>query len=369
MKRAKKGVVPELSPLIPKNHFASMSMFREKPLIQWPYTDTVLFTAYDVYRSSDFWLDSVVRSGMTLKEGLVSLGFPKANKIVADTGVFELEAKKAGIAAELGIEVAVRLSNDQIFEAYELSGADFFVAPDEIILATDDSASAREKASLIKSNLLGLLEIVPASKTIGVLQGIDPRIVESLFDFYREHGVDKFAIGGLLPLYHHDRMLFEQVTGHARKLTQRYWLHTFGLPLPSLIPYYLQDAGMDSVDTSMLLYMTARKRYLAGVNSRPVRLVDFRSCKCEGCKNLDTSVNPQTVKFFVNLYIHNIIEASNIAKACIGGTWKPETYDKRIMERSKEVETLEDEQERKKPLKPHPGNWVTADKLLNDERN
>ena len=369
MKRAKKCVVPGLSPLIPKNHFVSMSMFREKPLIQWPYTDTVLFTAYDVYRSSDFWLDSVVKSGMTLKEGLVSFGFPKANKLVADTGIFELEAKKAGIAADLGIEVAVSLSNDQIFEAYELSGADFFVAPDEIILATDDSASAREKASLIKSNLLSLLEFVPASKTIGVLQGIDPRIVESLFDFYREHGVDKFAIGGLLPLYHHDKMLFGQVIQHARKLTQGYWLHTFGLPLPSLIPYYLQDVGMDSVDTSMLLYMTARRRYLAGVSSRPVRLVDFGSCRCEGCRNLDTSVNPQTMKFFVNLYIHNIVEASKVAKACIGGTWEPEIHDKRIGDSSNEVGAIEHEQERKKPHKHPAGDWVTADKLLSDERN
>ncbi len=243
------------------------------------------------------------------------------------------------------------------------------MAPDEIILATDDSALAREKALLIRSNLLGLLDIVPASKTIGVLQGVDPRIVESLFDFYREHGVDKFAIGGLLPLYHHDKTLFGQVIRHARKLTQGYWLHTFGLPLPSLIPYYLQDAGMDSVDTSMLLYMTARKRYLAGVNSRPVRLVDFESCKCEGCRNLDTSVNPQTVRFFVNLYIHNIIEASNVAKACIGGTWKLETHDRGIEDRSNEVETLEHKQERKRPLKHNPGNWVTADRLLSDERN
>ncbi len=369
MKRANKRRVPEISPLVPKNHFASMSMFREKPLIQWPYTDTVLFTAYDVYRSSDFWLDSVAKSGMTLKEGLVALGFPRSNKIVADTGIFELEAKKAGIAADLGIEVAVQLTNDQIFEAYELSGADFFVAPDEIILAADDSALAREKASLIKSNLLGLLDVVPASKTIGVLQGIDPRIVESLFDFYREHRVDKFAIGGLLPLYHHDKMLFGQVIRHARKLTQGYWLHTFGLPLPSLIPYYLQDAGMDSVDTSMLLYMTARRRYLAGVNSRPVRLVNFGSCRCEGCRNLDSSVNPQTAEFFVNLYVHNIIEASNVAKACIAGTWKPEGQDRRIKDRCNEVDATEQEQERKRAFKHHVGDWVTADRLLSDDKH
>jgi hypothetical protein len=367
MMRAKGSAVHGISPLVPKNHFASVSLFREEPLVRWPYTDTVLFTAYDVYRSSDFWLDSVVKSGMTLKEGLVSLGFPKDNKIIADTGIFELEAKKAGIAADLGIEVAVHLTNDQIFEAYELSGADFFVAPDEIILATDDNASVIEKTSTIKSNMQDLLKVIPPSKTIGVLQGIEPKIVANLFDFYKEQGIDKFAIGGLIPLYRYDKMLFGQVIRHVRELTQGYWLHTFGLPTPGLIPYYLQEVGMDSVDTSTLLYLTARKRYLTGVNARPVRLVDFGSCRCEGCRNLNTNMSPLKAEFFVNLYIHNITEASNVAKDCIQGTWKPDSEDNRVPDRSSEVEVLEHQQEREGPLKHHIAEWVTADKLLSDD--
>lgn len=79
-------------------------------------------------------MDEIINSGNTLKEGLVELGFPKGNTLVADTGVFEMEAKKAGIARNLGIEVDIELMNNQIFEAYKLSGADYFVAPDEIIL-------------------------------------------------------------------------------------------------------------------------------------------------------------------------------------------------------------------------------------------
>ena len=70
-----------------------MELFREEPLIYWPYTNVVLFTTYDIYRSNDFWLDKTVRSGMTLKEGLIELGFPKTKTLVADTGVFEIERK------------------------------------------------------------------------------------------------------------------------------------------------------------------------------------------------------------------------------------------------------------------------------------
>ena len=161
----------KLSRLIPKNHFCSFSLFREEPLINWTYTDAVLFTAYDIYRSTDFWLDTTMNSGKTLKEGLTELGFPKRNSLVADTGVFEMEAKKAGIARNLGIDINIELSNAQIFEAYELSGADFFVAPDEIVLPQDEMDVVNSKTMNIKDNLLALLEVVPASKIIAVIQG------------------------------------------------------------------------------------------------------------------------------------------------------------------------------------------------------
>ena len=162
-----------------------MSLFREEPLINWTFTDSVLFTAYDVFRSHDFWLDSVVRSGQTLKEALVDLGFPKSNSLVVDTGVFEMETKKAGISRNLGIDVDIELTNGQIFEAYELSGADFFVAPDEIILPLDSPNIVSEKSETIKQNLLDLLEIVPASKIIAVIQGQQREVIEDFLDFYR----------------------------------------------------------------------------------------------------------------------------------------------------------------------------------------
>ncbi|TFG30454.1 hypothetical protein EU528_08250, partial [Candidatus Thorarchaeota archaeon] len=282
-----------LSRLIPKNHFCSLSLFRNEPLINWKLTKAVLFTAYDVYRSNDFWLDSTINSGKTLKEGLVDLGFPKGNTLVADTGVFEMEAKKAGIAQNLGIDVDIELTNDQIFEAYSLSGADYFVAPDEIVLPQDDQTTVATKIGKIKDNLLELLEIVPPSKVIAVIQGHTEEAITNLYDFYREHKISCFAIGGVIPLYHHDKELLERVLKFTRNLTKDHWLHIFGLPRMSLLQYYLHKIGVDSVDTSALLYLTARRRYLVGSKGEQVRNVVFEDCGCDGCSNLNPMPSPR----------------------------------------------------------------------------
>lgn len=356
-----------LSRLIPKNHFCSFGLFRNEPLINWKYTQAVLFTAYDIYRSNDFWLDETINSGKTLKEGLVDLGFPKTNSLVADTGVFEMEAKKAGIARNLGINVDIELTNDQIFEAYTLSGADYFVAPDEIVLPLDESSVVDTKIQTIKENLLELLEAVPASKIIAVIQGHSEDVITDLYDFYREQKVSCFAIGGVIPLYHHSKEKLEQVLKFVRDLTQDYWLHIFGLPRMSLLQYYLHEIGVGSVDTSALLYLTARRRYLIGSKGEQVRKVDFKNCSCEGCSNLDPMPSPRSPEFFVNLYIHNILAAVKLADS-------PTSF---IPDHSKKPKTINVQSEQgpdeqqvvlkiKEEFRPDPSQtiWMTAEESL-----
>jgi len=68
---------------------------------------------------------------------------------------------------------------------------------------------------------------------------------------------------------------------------------------------------MDSVDTSTLLYITAGRKYLVGLNPRPVRLADFSKCLCPGCKVLPPDLNPHGHDFFIHLYLHNVHEAVN----------------------------------------------------------
>lgn len=304
------GKFQRLSRLIPKFHFCSIPLFREEPLINWTYTNAVLFTAYDVYRSNDFWLDSVVNSGQTMKEALIDLGFPKANSLVMDTGVFEMEAKKAGISRDLGIDIEIELTQEQIFEAYELSGADFFVAPDEIILPSDIPEVINIKKESIKQNLLDLLDLVPPTRIIAVIQGHQKEIVDDFLEFYRKNGIEYFAAGGIIPLYHHDKELLHQHLKYVRKATENEWLHVFGLPKISLLAYYLHKIRVDSVDTSALTYLTAGRKYLVGLNPKPVRVANFEDCDCQGCSKLSKNMSTRSPEFFTNLYIHNIETAS-----------------------------------------------------------
>jgi len=357
----------KLSHLIPKNHFCSFSLFRQEPLISWTYTKAVLFTAYDIYRSTDFWLDEIINSGKTLKEGLVELGFPKGNSLVADTGVFEMEAKKAGIARNLGIEVDIELSNKQIFEAYELSGADYFVAPDEIILPQDSQTEIITKIGRIKDNLLELLEVVPASKVIAVIQGHTEDVISDIYDFHREQGISCFAMGGVIPLYFHNKDLLDSVLKYVRDLTKKYWLHIFGLPRVSLLQYYLHDIGIDSVDTSSLLYLTARRRYLIGSKGVQVREAVFKDCGCEGCNNLDPKVSTRSSNFFVNLYIHNILAAVKLGDNLASHTPEESKTDTK-KEISQHLETVQRKQEPKTSDIVQDNNisikWMTAEEAL-----
>ena len=107
-------------------------------------------------------------------------------------------------------DIEIELSNGQVFEAYEMSGADYFVSPDEIILPLDSQEEIRQKVNTIKENLSALLETIPSSKVIAVIQGHQKKIIDELLDFYRENGVQYFAMGGVIPLYHHDRKLLEK---------------------------------------------------------------------------------------------------------------------------------------------------------------
>jgi len=348
----------KLSRLIPKFHFCSVPLFREAPLINWTYTDAVLFTAYDVFRSHDFWLDEVVSSGATLKKALVDLGFPKNNSLVIDTGVFEMEAKKAGISQEIGIDVDIELTNAQIFEAYELSGADFFVAPDEIVLPTDKPNIIDEKIDLIKSNLLELLDIVPASQVVAVIQGLEQTLIESLLDFYRENGIRLFAAGGIIPLYKHDKEVFQKHLKYVRETTRDDWLHIFGLPRISLLSYYLHDLNVDSVDTSTITYLTKQRMYLRGLKPEPVRLAKFEECECPGCTILKENKSSRSPEFFSNLYIHNIVTA---VKECFKNG---ALSSKPVILNTEDDSIARNPNSSVKPIEVADSGWMTADEVL-----
>lgn len=300
---------------------------------------------------------------MTLKEGMIELGFPKEVSFLADTGIFEIEARKAGLSRELGIDVQIEMTRDQIFEAYEMSGADMFVAPDEIILPTDDKATMAAKAETIKDNLTHLLEFVKPQDTVAVIQGSDPKVIDDLLDFYRQHRINHFALGGVIPLYHHSKTLLEKTLDYVRRRTRKDWLHVFGLPRAGLLKYYLHGMNVDSVDTSLLLYLAARRKYLKGLNAVPVREASFKECSCAGCRNLSEKMDTRSSVFFVNLYIHNLSVSSefansNPASSAIEKTLESSESQSRGRNEAKLIHSQPDEFE----------GWMTAMELLQHHR-
>ena len=135
-----------------------------------------------------------------------------------------------------------------------------------------------------------------------------------------------------------------------------------------MLPFYLHEIGMDSVDTSMLLYMTARRRYLIGVQQRPILLAAFEHCDCQGCNNLTRDMYTRGTNFFVALYIHNIIKASKVADLCTIGEWAPSRDDKRILKDDKYEKPLPEATTKHSHSKEEIySGWTTADVLLNDE--
>jgi len=118
---------------------------------------------------------------------------------------------------------------------------------------------------------------------------------------------------------------------------------------------------VDSVDTSALLYLTARRRYLIGSKSEQVRTVKFEECNCEGCLKMNPIPSPRSTDFFVNLYIHNILEAVKLATT-------PVKLTSDVTQRKKE----EPKKIQRKPVKPKDSQpvssistlWMTAKESL-----
>lgn len=79
--------------LIYKYPFQNPIFNESKELLDWTFSKIILITAFDLLRN-DGLVSFLQRSGSTLKEYIRDFGFNKDVKIMVDTGIFEVEAKK-----------------------------------------------------------------------------------------------------------------------------------------------------------------------------------------------------------------------------------------------------------------------------------
>ncbi|MFX1250425.1 MAG: hypothetical protein ACFFCZ_02310 [Promethearchaeota archaeon] len=265
------------------------------PLYPWPFGEGILFTTYSFQ-----WLsDLICEPNFSLRDLIGS-----NVSIFIDSGAYS--------AAAMNITLDVY----EINEIHYLLEGDYIVPLDYIIFPSDSKGTIREKVQQTIDNTVSLLEMKSnRSIVIGPLQGNSAETIASMYDRFREIGIDHFAIGGLLfkPLKEAIKVI-----EIARQITRGQQLHVFGKFLhPQLlkIPIF---SGVDSVDGAAYLAKSLQGWYIDPINYKytPVSsLEEELVCSCQICR--DTSVmDLQRGDFESQLFLieHNIHKLKEIKR-------------------------------------------------------
>jgi hypothetical protein len=295
------------SELIFKFSFGNPLFIEHELILNWSLSKSVLVTSYDLLKDEQLIL-RLQKNGSTLKEHLRSIGFNKKVKIICDTGIFEYEAKKAKLKFDIPNYDPFTLND--IFNAYSLIDPDFLVAPDEIILQSDSIEKVNEKTVVIIKNLIKTLDLFPKEKVIPVLQGFNEETMINIIDFVNSEKLNKMARGGLIPLWKESKGKFEEVIKLSEKLTRENgikFIHSFGLPSLKTIRYYFYENSYNSLDTSVIYYRTAQRKFLINRGYFiSVRFAHFDRCGCSGCLLMSRKkYSTNSSDFVIGLYYHN----------------------------------------------------------------
>ena len=283
-------------------------LFLSHPLLlDWKLSNTVLITAYDVLKDEKV-LTHLQQCGLTLKEYFHEMGFNKKIKILCDTGIFEYEARKARLdILSSGIH---DFPVEDIFFAYQIINPDFLVSPDEIILQNHSKDEISSKIGIMIKNLDRMFDLFPKSKIVPVIQGFDVESMSILFQKIKDEKIQRVARGGLIPLWRDSKPKFRETIRLTELLAKDYGienLHSFGLPNVKCIKDYFYDNNYSSLDTSILYYRTAQRKYLSDFGYfKSVRKAKFKYCGCEGCQLMHQNIsNAYGADFPIGLYFHN----------------------------------------------------------------
>lgn len=310
------------SRLIFKFLFNHPLFLEEEILSNWSYSETILVTAYDIYRD-DLFCSYLQRTGMTLKEYLQNQGLPKNIKILADTGIFELESRKnRTLKRELPLEEIPNLTTNEIFQAYELIDPDLLISPDEIILVSDTDETINQKVDSMQANLRATLDRFDPSRVMATLQGTNKDTIDKVMQNIASTNIKKIARGGLIPLFHDNyfdiNSIFRKVIKYSYEVAKDYQvthLHGFGLPRMQILKDYFCFTKFHTVDTSGIYFKTAKHRYLTKKGKYiSVNRAFFENCMCTGCIGMEKMThNSKSGSFMAFLYIHNCISAQQYA--------------------------------------------------------
>lgn len=287
-------------------------LFLEHPLLlNWGFSTTALVTALDL-STNERLTRSLKQRGMTLREHLHQCGFNPNVKIMADTGIFQLEARKAENGIYETDDPMLHFSAEEILENYQLIDPDFVVAPDEIIYWNESIRRAEGKIEQNIRNLERTLDLFPRDKVIAGIQGTNTHQVRTATNAIAELKVTKAARGGLIPLIRSNQSLYREMLHLSEHLARKAGvehLHYFGLPNIRTLKDCFIDNSYDSLDTSVLYHKTAQRKYLVDKGFyKSVRGAWLERCNCPGCQlMLSKRHRTGSLDFVIGLFVHNCL--------------------------------------------------------------
>lgn len=245
-----------------KHLYTSLQEWQEEPFSPWKFEENVLFSILSFFETP------ILTEEFSLKKELEC-------EVFMDSGAFA--------ATSMGYQ----LDPYEVAELQARLRADLIVPLDRIVFEYDSKEIAKKKIEETIENTEILLDMKPrGSDIIAPLQGFSENLLNYSFDKFRDLGIKRFALGGLVfqPEIN-DSLSRIQL---ARDITKKYHLHIFGKFLHPELLHHLYEFNIDSVDGYGYIVSSLKGLYLFEETYKPIVEIEeeeYSFCDCSACKN------------------------------------------------------------------------------------
>lgn len=277
-----------------KHLLPNFQEWREPPFTPWGFGESAFLSVLSFFES-----DLLNDETFSLKNAL------RCQSVFMDSGAYA--------ATSMGFT----MDPFEVAEMHALLKADLIVPLDRIILEGDSSEVIAKKIQETIHNTEILLDYQPSgSEVVGPLQGLTPELIEQMFDAYRELGLRKFALGGLVFQSNLNKTL-ERIK-ITRKITKGFFLHIFGKFLHPKLLKPVISSGADSVDGYGYILRSVRGFYIHNQNYQSIGEItedDIQNCICPACKEkdiIDFQRRDRESQYLLIIHnIHSLIQLKN----------------------------------------------------------
>lgn len=273
-----------------KHLYPSLADWRDKPYTPWDFRENVILSVLPFFESS-------------LLVNNLSLNDEIGCEIFMDSGAFS--------AASMGFE----LDPFEVAEMQALLKADLVVPLDKVVFRGDTTNIVSQKINDTITNTEILLDLKhKTSQVVGPLQGFTKDILEYSFNEFKNLGIKKFALGGLV--FDSDIEKNMERIALVRGITEGYPLHIFGRFLHPKLLKLVINANADSVDGYGYIISSIKGNYISNGEYKPILDLsddEIEICPCRICQEHSLEEMSRGDKESKSLLIiHNIIALNNL---------------------------------------------------------